>query len=286
MTNIRCRFPTNRPKSSASFLIKTPFEFLLDGLLQSASVLAALIIVVTFVDSHLSMHARWQRRLAGGLAFGLFSASCMIWPVSNQSGFLLDLRVVPVVLSAPFLGLPAGLLTFLIAAGTRLVLAGPGVAAGTGILAIAFAGSVVFAIRRGWRFDRTSEASGPASLSLVLQLSLLATISMALPIFALNAARQDPPPALVDAAMAVVLVVPFFTFVAGLVLQSEERRRNLDRVLASSNERLAGIISNVPGVIFRRAWGADGRPVFQMVEGRVKDLVGVTPEDLMRDSKR
>jgi len=264
-------------------LAESQFHFVFDGLLRSAAIFAVLIIVLAYVSARLDLRDPPLQRLGYGLAFGLFSAVCMIWPISRESGFLLDVRVVPVVLAAPFFGLPAGLLAFAIAAGTRALLGGAGVAPGVAVIILAFCGSVIAAFWRGWSLSPTSEPGKPVSVSMVIFLAAWATASMALPSLVAGIEPLEATNPFLVATKAVVAVVPVLTFVAALVLISNEKRRDLERSLRTSNERLTGIIENVPGVIYRRSFSPEGAPRFDHVAGRVRDVLGMTAADLMSD---
>ena len=259
------------------------FHFVFDGLLRSAAIFAVLIIVLAYVSARLDLRDPPLQRLGYGLAFGLFSAVCMIWPISRESGFLLDVRVVPVVLAAPFFGLPAGLLAFAIAAGTRALLGGAGAAPGVAVIILAFCGSVIAALWRGWNLSETSEPGKQVSVLMAIFLAAWATASMALPSLVAGIEPLQATNPFLVATKAVVAVVPVMTFVAALVLISNEKRRDLEASLRSSNERLTGIIENVPGVIYRRSFSPEGAPRFDHVAGRVREVLGMTAADLMSD---
>lgn len=265
-------------------MAESQFEFILDGLLRSASIFAVLIIILSYANSRLGLRDPGLRRLGCGLALGLFSAACMVWPIGRVSGFLLDVRVVPVVLSAPFFGLPAGFLAFAIATGTRALLGGAGAAPGVALIILAFCGGVIAALLRGWGPHLASEPGKRVSVSMAVFLAAWATASMALPVVAFDFEQLLPTNPFLVATKAVVAVVPVLTFVAALVLISDERRSDLERTLRKTNDRLTGIIANVPGVIYRRFFGPDQLLRFDLVGGRVHDILGVEAEDLMRDS--
>lgn len=208
----------------------------------------------------------------------------MVWPIGSENGFLLDVRAVPLVLSAPFFGLPAGLLTLVIAAGSRVVLGGAGTAPGVAVIILAFCGSAIAALWRGWGPSAASEPRKPVSLGMAIFLAIWATASMALPSIVSSLDQATASISFFAATKAVIAVIPLLTFVAALVLLLEERRLEMERSVRESNDRLAGIIANVPGVIYRRVFGVDGLPRFQLVAGRVDEVLGVSADELMKDS--
>ncbi len=260
------------------------FHFIFDGLLRSAAIFAVLIIFLSYLSAQIGLHAPRLQRLGCGFALGLFSAACMVWPIGSESGFLLDVRVVPVVLSAPFFGLPAGLITLAIAAGAWALLAGAGTAPGVAIIVLAGCGGFIAALWRGWSLSSVSEPGKAFSLGMAAFVSAWATASIALPVIAIDFEQLHPTHPFLVATKAVVAVVPVLTFGAALVLVSNEKRRDLETSLRASNERLTGIIANVPGVICRRTFGPDGLLRFDLVGGRVREVLGIEAQDLMQDS--
>jgi len=50
-------------------------------------------------------------------------------------------------------------------------------------------------------------------------------------------------------------------------------------------QRLEAIMDNVPGVVFQRVLGADGRPRYTFISPAVQGLFGVRPEEVLRDQR-
>ena len=68
------------------------------------------------------------------------------------------------------------------------------------------------------------------------------------------------------------------------VIQDITERRQTEAALRASEENFRLITSQVPGVVFRLALGNDGTRKYSFVSDGVRELYGVSPQDVMADS--
>lgn len=165
-----------------------------------------------------------------GLVFGATVVVGMMAPIEPLPGVRIDGRSVMIVLSAPFGGPIAGVLTAVAAAAFRVYTGGIGVSAG--LIGIATAAGIGFGFARWARENPTSS-----------QLVLLAIVTAAvapLPVLVLpggigGAVFLSSAPVLLVANFAGVMLI-------GTFLRLELQRRRLDDTVSSANAHLVEMV--------------------------------------------
>ncbi|CAO3441642.1 hypothetical protein [Azospirillum argentinense] len=242
---------------------------LLLGLAQNIGLFA--VVAVVFLQIR-SRAAGWPAPLANvllGLMFGGVAVLGMADPVRVAPGLFIDARNVIVGLAGPFGGPLAGAAAAAVSGAFRVWMGGPGAVAG--VTSLAGAGLIgilaAAAARRSGRF-------GTAHLTV---LALLVTVMAP---FSFLLLPPDMARRLMDSALVPLSLGNFFgTLALGTFLRKEQERLDLQIALTESQRRFTATVANLPGGVYQRVLGADGRLRFPYCSPGFFQVMGLPPTE-------
>lgn len=246
-----------------------------------ASVIALLAILLA-VQKHpkVTRVERWAR--LNGVGLGAISIVAMMLPIAGPPT---DLCVVPLLLAAPAFGLGAGLAAAIAAMIGQATL--PIAWNGITVLHIATAAGIGFlaAWSMGWRGIVLTRARADFRLVHVALLALLAPLAALVPaLIAVGHAIPSPVTAWRASWTESMLLVLVATAIASLIIFIHNVRYRSEQALEDANEQLRNMAANIPGLIYRRALGPNGEPIFHYVSDRCEAILGIPPEALIEST--
>lgn len=213
-----------------------PWLHLLNETLENALLVAAGILIFTLLRRQVRLRLPFQREVAIGFYFGALALLSMSLPMVLPSGVLIDARHPLVLLATAVGGVPAGLITTVLAGAYRLHLGGP-----TWLMGVATTVCVFFwavACRR-WL---------PGATLTYRHLFILGLGAAAVMVLG-SAVVADPglqKEAILQAVPWSLITVPGLTMGLGVILILEEERRTLRRTLADSEARMRSLAEHLP----------------------------------------
>jgi PAS domain S-box-containing protein len=206
-----------------------------------------------------------------GLIFGAAAVALMINPIEVTPGIFIDGRHVPLVLAGLFGGPPAAAVAFVLAMTYEIPLGGigvlPGVAASAASAAVG--GIVAETLRR--RRVPLQVQHLPLLGLLAGSAELLGVLLLPTPGLALDVIRAVGVPLLATVVLGT-------SFLGWLLI--EERRHY------ETEQRLAALTANLPGVVYQRHLAADGKMTYTYVSKRLREFWGLDPADVIADPAR
>nr|WP_175428622.1 ATP-binding protein [Azospirillum argentinense] len=242
---------------------------LLFGLAQNIGLFA--VVAVVFLQIR-SRAAGWPAPLANallGVMFGGVAVLGMADPVQVAPGLFIDARNVIVGLAGPFGGPLAGVAAAAVAGAFRVWMGGPGVVAGVASLTGAglIGVLVAAAARRSGRFGNR-------------HLAVLALLVTVMAPFSFLLLPPDMARRLMDTALVPLSLGNFFgTLALGTFLRKEQERLDLQIALTESQRRFAATVANLPGGVYQRVLGADGRLRFPYCSPGFFQVMGLPPTE-------
>ncbi|HYH22645.1 MAG TPA: PAS domain S-box protein [Azospirillum sp.] len=201
-----------------------------------------------------------------GCVFGGVAILGMMDPVRLASGLIVDGRNVMAALAGPFGGPLAGVVTALAIGGYRLWLGGGG--AWPGVYSITLIAVIGIALEVWLR--RTGRVFGWRHLVLLAAAATLVTPSAFLLL------PPDIPQRMLHSVLvALIIANALGILMLGGLLMKEVQRQRLADALAESQRRFAATVANVPGGVYQRVLGVDGRLTFPFCSPGFHALVGV-----------
>lgn len=242
---------------------------LLLGLAQNIGLFA--VVAVVFLQIR-GRAAGWPAPLANallGLMFGGVAALGMADPVRVAPGLFIDARNVMVGLAGPFGGPLAGAVAALLSGAFRLWMGGPGAVAGvTSLFGAGLIGMLVGAAAR-----RSGRFSNRHLTALALLVTVMAPFSFLL--LPPDLARR-----LMDTALVPLSLGNFFgTLALGTFLRKEQERLDLQIALTESQRRFTATVANLPGGVYQRVLGVDGRLRFPYCSPGFFQVMGLPPTE-------
>ncbi|WP_175426406.1 ATP-binding protein [Azospirillum brasilense] len=240
---------------------------LLLGLVQNIGLFA--VVAVVFLQIR-SRAAGWPAPLSNvllGLMFGGVAVLGMADPVRVAPGLFIDARNVMVGLAGPFGGPLAGAAAALLSGAFRFWMGGPGAVAGvTSLVGAGLIGMLVgAAARRSGRFGNR-------------HLTVLALLVTVMAPFSFLLLPPDLARRLMDTALVPLSLGNFFgTLALGTFLRKEQERCDLQTALTESQRRFAATVANLPGGVYQRVLGADGRLRFPYCSPGFFQVTGLPP---------
>jgi diguanylate cyclase (GGDEF)-like protein/PAS domain S-box-containing protein len=212
------------------------------GLIANLAMVGVFAALWTFLGDAVQQLPRRGRQAALGLLMALGAVAMMSLPVVIQPGLFLDLRVSLIAQAALFGGPVGALVAVLLTGAYRLWLGGAGIMPGMVLICLgALMGLAVHALTRGQpvrRLDVVLLALGAMLVSLVTLLLIpSAMIETALP----------------NLIVAVPSIAFLATLLAGLAINSDDRRRRTERL----NQTFRQVIETLPEAL--NVKDADGR---------------------------
>lgn len=230
--------------------------------------LAIFIVFVTLYGyvKRLEIQRAWIKPILVGLLFGITTLLCMRVRIHVAEGVIVDQRNAIIVLSTLFGGLPAGIVTLVMAASYRAYLGGIGVLSGiTGMFLSLSAGWIL----RRWRSENRN-------IAFYLLGSLLATLII-LPGFLLVGDLAN------GWALLKRMFVPFGSAIylgivfVGLLLQREENRIRTAEKLTESEKKFRNLYESIIDVSYQ----TDSAGIFTEISPSVEKSTGYTPEEMI-----
>ena len=254
---------------------------ILGGLIQNASLLLALALAHGLFIARLPRE-QFSTQWLTGLLFGLTVVLGMTYPVTIDPGLFFDGRTVIISLAGLFGGVPAALVSGLIAALYRGWLGGTGMAMGIATIGTAMVFGMLFhALRRAGTLRLTPLTL--AVFGLLLHLAALAWVGL------LPAAQRAQ--VLGQVALPYLLVFPLVLMLLGLLLRQQEQRIDDERSLREKHDRIQElhariqkIAAHVPGMIYQYQLWPDGRSCFPYVSESSRAIYGIEPSRIMEDA--
>ncbi|MBK5931397.1 EAL domain-containing protein [Halochromatium salexigens] len=238
---------------------------ILGGLIQNASLLLALALAHGLFIAQLPREQS-STRLLIGLLFGLTALLGMAYPVTIGPGLFFDGRTLIISMAGLFGGLPAALVSGLIAALYRGWLGGAGMAMGIATIATAVAfGALFHYLRRAGKLRLTPLTL--VAFGLLLHLAAMAWVGL------LPAAQRAQ--VLGQVALPFLLVFPLVSMLLGLLLRQQEQRVDDERSLRESQARLLETRS----IVGLGDWELVVRTGAQCWSHEVFGLIGLTPTE-------
>lgn len=208
-----------------------------------------------------------------GLLFGLIAIVAMLFPLSPTDGIIFDGRTVAVVLAGPFGGGYGSLIAALIAGAYRLILGGPGVAAGiTGIGAAALLGLGYWKLRKS--------ASEKYSISDFLIMGVLLP-GVSLPTLFLLP-QEVALPALGKVLLPVFIYEVVSVIILGIFLRNEVRRANMMDELLVSEQRFRDF-TEIGSDYY---WEMDEEGCFSYFSERFEHVTGTPRQEAVGKSRK
>ena len=251
-------------------------EFLLN-LAQNIGLAVFALVALSQLRSHALPFGRHGASLILGLVFGVIIVLGMSDPVRLSPGILIDGRTTLMVL-AGFIGGPmTAVAAAVVGGGYRLWLGGVGGLVGTTTLVLA---GVVGIVGR-WLARRHRGEVRPIHL---LPLAIVGAMEpLSGMVFLPPGLRQE---VLVTAALPLSVATFGGILVFGFLMLREQRRIEIETALAASQQRLASITANAPGVVYQRVVEPSGALRYTYISDQCVALFGVTPAEAMADGTR
>ena len=205
---------------------------------------AALLVALSYFYTLVTR--RWQRddligRISCGLLFGLVAVGVMLSPMEMGPGLIFDTRTVVISVAGLFCGPVTAAIAALIAILYRFWLGGVGLAPGIATtLSAALIGVLFYYGRKTW--------SRPGSLLYFYLCGLLVHAVMLLCMFTLP--RELAWQIVSQIAWPVMLICPLATLVLALLLEDQQKRLDIKRQLALSEERFRSLFEQAGDAIF------------------------------------
>ncbi|WP_462323140.1 PAS domain-containing protein, partial [Halochromatium sp.] len=246
---------------------------ILGGLIHNASLLLALVLAHGLFMARLPRE-RLSTQALIGLMFGVTALLGMAYPVTFGP-LIFDGRTVVIGMAGLFGGIPAAIISGLVAIGYRAWLGGPGVMMGIATIVTAAAlGSLFYHLRRRGRAQVTfwtllafGFAVHLASLAWVVLLPATLRIQV-----------------LTDVALPFLFVLPLIGVLIGLLLRDQEQRVSDERALRRSEARLREaqsflktLIATIPDLV----WLKDPDGVYLACNPRFERFVGATEAEVI-----
>lgn len=239
------------------------------ALAQNAALLVALSVLYSLL-SKFRQQNRTKYNILVGILFGAIAIAGMNIPLYYEPGIIYDARSVVLVLSGLFGGWLASVVAILMAGAFRLFIGGIGVI--PGIITIATCAIIGLSFRKFYH-DR------PENLSL-LTLWLLGFLSH---IIMLSIQLLLPWPTGLDIIMSlwapILTIFPIATLIAGMLLQTEEKRLSALSKIKSTEKRFQALSEYSPVGIFRTL--PNGYTTY--VNPRWSQLSGMSKEQALGD---
>ncbi len=248
------------------------------GLIHNASLLLALVLAHGLFIARLPRERLATQALIG-LLFGITALLGMAYPVTFGP-LIFDGRTVVISMAGLFGGIPAAVISGLVATGYRALLGGLGVGMGiaTIITAAAF-GSLFYLLRRRGRVQVSFWTL--LAFGLAVHLVALGWIVLLPAILRVQV--------LTDVALPFLVVLPLLGVLIGLLLRDQEQRVSDERALRTSEARLLEaqsflktLIATIPDLV----WLKDPDGVYLACNPRFERFLGATEAEVIgrRDS--
>ncbi len=238
------------------------------ALTQNAALLVALSVLYSLLSKFKQNRTKYS--ILVGVLFGAIAIAGMNIPVYYEPGIIYDARSVVLVLSGLFGGGIASLVAVLMAGTFRFFLGGVGVM--TGLITIPIC-AIIGLIVRKMCHDK------PENISL-FNLWLLGLLSH---IIMLSLQLLLPWPSGLDIIMRlwapILTIFPIATLIAGMLLQTEEKRLNALSKIKSTEKRFQALSEHSPVGIFRTL--PNGYTTY--VNPRWSQLSGISKEQAIGD---
>lgn len=262
--------------------ISQAFRSLAQTVLGSFASVIVLLAILFAVQNHpqVTRMERWAR--LNGIGLGAVSIVAMMLPIAGPPT---NLCVVPLLLAAPAFGLGAGLTAAIAAMIGQALL--PIAWNGITVLHIATSAGIGFlaAWSMGWRGIVLTRARADFRLVHVALLALLSPLAALAPaLIVMGHAIPGSVTAWRTSWAESMLLVLVATAVASLIIVIYNVRYRSEQALDDANEQLRNMAANIPGLIFRRALGPNGEPIFHYVSDRCEAILGVPPEALIEST--
>lgn len=214
---------------------------------------------------------RWQHRLGDhghglcvGVLFGVVAIASMLLPITIKDGLFFDARSVLLILSAPFGGPLATVVTGIMIGSWRMLSGGAGVAPALASIGVIGVLSIVWWLWRrssGIRFTDLPIAGAlvggspfvvvPAFFGIVEGGRILSVIGT-----------------------PIMLVSVAGTIVFGSLMLMERQRRRTETALLAERQRFRAMADSVPGAFLQCQLPADGPPAIIYAGNGIRDITG------------
>jgi len=208
-------------------------------LIEGTALLLALCLLHGFIGRRWR-HGEAAGDVASGLLFGGICVVGMMTPVVLSPGAIFDGRSVVLAMAGLFGGPLAGFVAAAVAAAYRLWLGGPGAWIGCGVIVTCVLLGLAYRQARARRLIGV-EAAPLLAFGLVVHLACILWFLLFPP--EILARVLD------DIAVPFVLTLTPATAILGFLLRDAERRTEIERSLAISEERLRAIANALPDLV-------------------------------------
>jgi|GEM_PF-3713145 len=238
------------------------------ALIHNLAFLVALVVAYQFIFGRWNGRG-WPSQVLSGVLFGTVAMVSMASPFVFQEGILIDGRSIVLSVAGFFGGPVVAVVAAMIAASYRFALGGAGMPVGVAVVIASSAIGVIFYYMRR-RHPPLVDHFRLWIFGMIVHLVVVAILFLV---------PQVGPELVRTAGLQVLVLFPVATWLLSRFFLEQEQRAETERSFRESERRLATLMSNLPGMVYRSR--NDEHRTQEFVSEGCRELTGYTVEEFL-----